>query len=190
MKHKIPNILSILRIVLSPVFYLMFVSGKPTLIYWSFVVFTIGALTDYFDGWLARKMKATSKFGKFFDPLADKFLTSAAFIAFVGKGLFPVWMLVIVLLRDFGTTLLRLLNVGTSPLKTSKTAKLKTTLQMIYIFLILALYVVFHLVGIDTKSIISSMIHSDATYLGMLVITLLTFWSLVEYLIAMFKPQN
>ncbi len=189
MRRKIPNILSLSRVVISPIFYVLFLSGNLDLIGWSLVLFTVGAITDYFDGWLARKMKVTSAWGKFFDPLADKFLTSSAFLAFVALGIIPLWMVLIVIIRDFGTTFLRIFNFSHKELKTSRTAKLKTTLQMVFIFFVLFVYFI-------GKSEIGSahaanwILSSPYIYLSMLGLTALTVWSLIEYIWVMFQSGD
>jgi len=186
MIHKIPNMLSLSRVLVSPVFFLLYISGKQSLELWSVLLFTFGALTDYFDGWLARKIKATTAWGKFFDPLADKFLTSAAFLAFATLNIIPFWMVIIIIIRDFGTTGLRLINIGNRVLTTSKTAKLKTLLQMIFIFVILLLTALSPNLIPSTAEFCSNIVYSTASYFTMLIITLITVWSLIEYIWQMF----
>lgn len=186
MRRKIPNILSSLRVAISPVFYVLFLSGIPNLIAWSFVLYTIGAITDYFDGWFARKMKAMTAWGKFFDPLADKFLTSAAFLAFASMGFIPYWMVIIIIIRDFGTTFLRLFKFSSKELVTSKTAKAKTLFQMIFIFSVILLYLLAQFTGYSTQAFINGILYSSIVYISMLIITALTVWSLIEYIYFMF----
>lgn len=187
MKRKIPNILSLSRVLISPVFYIFFVSGKPNLIHWSLVLFTIGAITDYFDGWFARRMKAMTAWGKFFDPLADKFLTTSAFLAFVSLEIIPLWMVVIIILRDFGTTFLRIFQVAERELQTSRTAKFKTMLQMVFIFAIIIIYSIMQTADTSLRGSLEWFLYSPFVYITMLSITLLTVWSLVEYLLYMFR---
>ena len=79
----LPNQLTILRIILTPIFLYLFLSEDPLLIQISIGVFIVAALTDWYDGWLARKFNYITDWGKFWDPLADKILTSAAFLGFV-----------------------------------------------------------------------------------------------------------
>ena len=76
----LPNQLTILRIVLSPVFLFLFLSHDPLMKQISVCVFIIASLSDWYDGWLARKFNYISEWGKFMDPLADKILVSTAFI--------------------------------------------------------------------------------------------------------------
>lgn len=189
MKRKIPNILSMLRAIVAPLFFVLIISGKPNLILLSFIVFTFGAITDFFDGYLARKLKVTSEWGAFFDPLADKFLTTAAFIAFVFLKFIPLWMVVIIIIRDIGTTLFRVFKIGNRNLKTSSTAKMKTTLQMVFIFFVITLYTLTQYTGQSISSFLMSVLHSPIVYLAMLVITGMTVWSMVEYIFTMFRSE-
>ena len=145
------------------------------------VLYFIGAVTDFLDGFLARKLKVVSSLGTFLDPLADKFLNCAAFIAFVVLGLANVWCVLVIILRDIFTTYLRIVaeNAGT-PLVTSKTAKWKTFLQMIYICGVLALILFDSLTGFRFGVLVSWQPVMDWT---LLALTLLTVWSMTEYII-------
>ena len=87
----LPNQLTILRIVLTPVFLYLFISDDLLMKQISLVVFLVAALSDWYDGWLARKFNYITEWGKFMDPLADKILTSAAFIGFSLVGLLWSW---------------------------------------------------------------------------------------------------
>jgi len=103
------------------------------------LIFSLAALSDYFDGRIAKKRNIVSDFGKFMDPVADKILTIAAFAAFVQMHLIEAWMLVIIIAREMLITSLRLfaLNKG-RVLVATKSGKHKTAFQMSVIFLILA----------------------------------------------------
>lgn len=133
-----PNQLSVLRILLSPVFYFMFLSDNLFIKRLSLLVFLIAVLTDWYDGWHARKFRSFSRFGTFLDPLADKVLTSFSFILFYSLNIVYLWMVIIIICRDILITLLRSYDEfkGFS-FKTSLIAKTKTFIQMSYIFLIL-----------------------------------------------------
>src|SRR5690606_21497049 len=97
----LPNQLTILRIILTPVFFILFILDNSIYKQLSLLVFIIAALTDWYDGWLARKFNYITSWGKFWDPLADKILTSSAFVGFVLIGIIDLWMVIIILLRDF-----------------------------------------------------------------------------------------
>ena len=110
--------ITLIRVAFIPLFMLlMYLSGGETGLWmWlSLVVFVIASLTDYVDGFIARKYNQVSDFGKFLDPLADKLLVIAAMTMFCEWGLFPAWALMIVLTREFAVTGLRLVAVGKDP---------------------------------------------------------------------------
>ena len=131
-----PNKLTLLRVVLVPVFMaLALVEGTAFQIS-ALVVFILASLTDYFDGKLARKYNMVTTFGKFADPLADKMLTSAAFLVFTCMDLISPWVLMIVLFREFAVSGVRFLAAGTGTvIAASFWGKLKTVSQMIAIIL-------------------------------------------------------
>lgn len=103
----LPNQLTVLRIILTPVFVYLFLMDDPVLKQISLGVFILAAITDWYDGWLARKFNYITAWGKFLDPLADKILTSSAFFAFVFLGVLPLWMVIVIAARDFFVTFLR-----------------------------------------------------------------------------------
>lgn len=181
----LPNQLTILRIILTPVFLYLFLSSDPLLIQISLAVFFIAALTDWYDGWLARKYNYISDWGKFWDPLADKILTSTAFLGFVFVGLLPLWMVILIIVRDLVVTLLRVYAEGRGyNFVTSYYAKWKTLLQMVFLYYLLLLYV-----GLNTKEIFIGnenlfqfFANKDIIYVVMLVITVITVHSGVTYL--------
>lgn len=147
-------------------------------------VFFIAVLTDWYDGWYARKYKSVTKTGIFLDPLADKVLTTTAFIFFFIKGIMPLWMLVIIAIRDITITLLRSYDEFKGvTLKTSFSGKLKTFFQMTYIFIILILFFILTFSGLSQyHGLINNFLYSSLwNYFLMLFITLLTFYTGVEY---------
>ena len=137
----LPNQLTILRIILTPVFLVLFLSGDTLLIQISLGVYIVAAITDWYDGWLARKFNYITDWGKFLDPLADKILTSAAFIAFVYLDVLELWMVLIIVLRDFIVTGVRAYaDYQGVAFTTSRSAKWKTFIQMIFIYYLLVIY--------------------------------------------------
>ncbi len=125
------NILTLVRILLVPL-YLWLFAGKTWLtVILALIVFVIAAVTDLYDGRLARSRKEITKLGKFMDPLADKFLVVGALVQFWVMGLVNIWLVGIIILRDVWVTLMRLIALSQGKeLKTSKDAKLKTTIQL------------------------------------------------------------
>ncbi|MDP4200259.1 MAG: CDP-diacylglycerol--glycerol-3-phosphate 3-phosphatidyltransferase [Bacteroidota bacterium] len=136
----LPTQLTVLRIALAVVFFVLFALVEPPMIGWAATVFAVAAATDWWDGHLARVMKTTSTLGAFLDPLADKFLTGAALVAFALKDYVPLWMVVLVIARDVYMTVLRTAADGVSiHVKTSYLAKVKTFGQMTFIIAVLLL---------------------------------------------------
>jgi CDP-diacylglycerol--glycerol-3-phosphate 3-phosphatidyltransferase len=190
-----PNIITFFRLAVAPVFYFMLMSLNPIFVQLSCLLFLFGALSDMIDGWVARRYKEVTSFGRFFDPLADKFLTTAAFIAFAKMQIIPVWMIIVVIIRDFGVTFLRLAaERAGKKIITSITAKIKTSLQMIFISIILAFIFIGHSQPfIKYQSRISDMLHSDYVYGVMLLLTIITLLTFIEYLyknLVIFKAIN
>jgi CDP-diacylglycerol--glycerol-3-phosphate 3-phosphatidyltransferase len=181
----LPNQLTILRIILTPVFLVLFLSGNPLLKQISLGVFIIAALTDWYDGWLARKFNYITSWGRFWDPLADKILTSAAFLGFAFLNILPLWMVVIILIRDFTITTLRAYaDYRKSSFPTSNYAKWKTFLQMSFLYYLLIIYVGQNTVELykGNEKIFSILLHDQFIYFIMLFITAITFHSGVTYI--------
>ena len=127
--------ITLVRVAFIPLFMLlMYLSGGQTGLWmWlSLAVFIVASLTDYVDGYIARKYNQVSDFGKFLDPLADKLLVIAAMTMFCEWGLFPAWALMIVLTREFAVTGLRLVAVGKGKvIAAGWSGKVKTASTMI-----------------------------------------------------------
>ena len=138
MKHHFPNILTSLRILLTPLFvYFLFWGNGPGYA-WALLIFTTAGITDIYDGKLARHYRVESRTGKILDPLADKILVLSAFISFLTLDLIYLWMVVAIVLRDIIITAVRfLLEYKDMPMATSKQAKSKTALQITSITFIL-----------------------------------------------------
>lgn len=131
--------MTVVRIVLIPVFLLL--SSVEGLLWHRLaaLLFTVASLTDYLDGYLARKWHVVTNFGKFADPLADKMLVMSAFIMLVGLDLAPAWVVAVVICRELGVTGLRLLLVetGGEVLAAAMPGKIKTVTQMLAIIFLL-----------------------------------------------------
>lgn len=106
---NVPNQLTLSRFVLTAAFLVAFLARFPFSDTVALLLFGAASLTDYFDGKIARRDKLITNFGILMDPLADKVLICAAFIAFVERGLMPAWMVIIVVTRELAITGLRLL---------------------------------------------------------------------------------
>lgn len=133
-----PNQLTLLRILLSPVFVALFLSPHADFRLWSVVVFFIAMLTDWYDGWVARRWGFITKWGSYFDPIADKIFISAAFFSFIFRDLVPTWTVWVVVVRDVGVTFLRsYAELQGISFETSFSAKVKTFLQFLALYYIL-----------------------------------------------------
>ncbi len=178
-----PNQLSLLRIILAPVFLFLFLSENPFNKKLSLIVFFIAVLTDWYDGWHARKFGQVSKIGIFLDPLADKILTSAAFIGFYIFEIMPLWMVMVIVVRDITITVLRSIQeLQGKTMKTSFIAKTKTFIQMTYIFLIVILICLTTFESAaGFKNDIMNFLHSDINYLITLFVTLITLYTGITY---------
>ena len=135
--------ITMVRVILLPVFMvLMYLSGGEAGMWmWlSLAVFIIASLTDFVDGYIARRYNQTTDLGKFLDPLADKLITIAAMVMFCEWGVFPAWALMLVLTREFAVTGLRLIAVqkGTV-IAAGRSGKVKTASTMVGLCAMMAL---------------------------------------------------
>jgi CDP-diacylglycerol--glycerol-3-phosphate 3-phosphatidyltransferase len=138
----LPNQLTVLRIILTPFFVFFFLSDTLYFREIALLIFLVAALTDWYDGWLARKFNYITNWGKFWDPMADKILTAGAFFSFVYLGVLSFWLSLIILLRDFLVTTFRgLADKRGLSFPTSRYAKWKTFIQMAFLYYMLVMYV-------------------------------------------------
>lgn len=138
MRLTIPNQLTILRILLTPIFVFLLLKKTSFEQLSASLVFLIASLTDWYDGWYARKFGVISRWGQFMDPLADKIVVTSALITFAILDYVFWWMVWIIIIRDIIITFNRIyaLYIG-RPIITHSIAKWKTAAQMATIFLIL-----------------------------------------------------
>lgn len=135
----IPNAITASRILLTPIFIWLLLSDNGILVQISAAVFLLAAISDWLDGFYARRYRMTSPFGTFFDPLADKIFIGAAFFAFVALGVVELWMVVIIVGRDLLTTVMRVVaDRQGRPVVTSRLAKWKTALQLVFLWYVVA----------------------------------------------------
>jgi CDP-diacylglycerol--glycerol-3-phosphate 3-phosphatidyltransferase len=187
MKYLItpPNQLTVLRILLAPLFVALLFSADPVSRQLSIFVFLLALLSDWYDGWVARRWGYVTRWGTFLDPLADKIVTSAAFISFIYLNLVPAWTVWLIVFRDIVVTLLRSYSeYKGKPFDTSKFAKTKTFLQFTVLFYILLLYVGRDVVGLESyRGTIESLLNPAFIYFLMVCIAVITLWTGVSYLI-------
>ena len=138
---NVPNRLTISRFVLTVAFLIVIFTNGPHFETIALLLFSAASLTDYFDGKIARRDNLITNFGILMDPLADKILVCSAFIAFVGRGWLPAWMVVIVVARELAITGLRLLAASKNlVLAAEGFGKHKTISQIVAIILMLVLH--------------------------------------------------
>lgn len=186
---NLPNMVTLFRIVLVPVLFLMlFFSPGKLQSFFAGLVFSVASISDCVDGYLARRMNLVTDFGKFLDPLADKLLVGVALIMMIPLGRVPLWIVVIILGREVMVTLLRVifLKKGNKVIEASMTGKYKTGFQIAAIIPLLFHYeynlgleffdfsVDFHVVGM-------------AFLYAALVLTI---WTGVDYLYNFFKMSS
>ena len=133
-----PNILSLIRIILTPLFIILLFADFKMAKVFALLVFAIAAITDAYDGHLARKYNQITPEGKFLDPLADKILVLSAFISFAYINIIDFWMVGIIIFRDLFVTGLRFIMSSRGfEFVTSKLSKYKTAFQLTIIILTL-----------------------------------------------------
>ncbi|MGD0036800.1 MAG: CDP-diacylglycerol--glycerol-3-phosphate 3-phosphatidyltransferase [Bacteroidota bacterium] len=185
-----PNQLTFLRILLTPVFLVFLLSSNSILRQWSLAVFIIAAITDWYDGWLARRWGYVTRWGAFLDPLADKVLTSAALLAYSYLGLVSGWMVWIIVIRDAIITILRsYAEYKGKPVDTSKLAKTKTFAQYVLIYYLLIFYVAQNTPSIEENfdGLTKTLLNYSFIYSVMVIITGITLWTGIIYIIDNWK---
>ena len=132
------NKLTMLRVLMIPAFLLVLYLGIPFANYIALAIFVVASLTDWLDGYIARNCNQTTDFGKFMDPLADKCLVIAAMLWFVEIGQMPAWALLIVVVREFAVSGIRMqaANLG-RVIAAGWSGKVKTASTMVCICLML-----------------------------------------------------
>lgn len=143
---NLPNFLTIFRLLVVPIFVYLLIDPSPLMLTWGTVLFILAAITDYFDGMVARRLKAVSDTGKLLDPLADKILVMAALVMLVGlrsdvdgEPWVPAWMVVVILAREMWVTGLRGIAASKGQVIAAKAGgKWKNALQIIAVVCLLA----------------------------------------------------
>lgn len=137
---NLPNKLTVIRMFLAPIYLLLMLLEFPYHYIVALVVFSVAAITDAIDGRLARKNNQITVFGKLLDPLADKMLTTAALLAFMREGWCSIWIVMIVLTREFAVTSVRLVASAQGVvIPANYWGKAKTVSQMVFTIVIMLL---------------------------------------------------
>ena len=132
------NKLTMLRVLMIPAFLLVLYMNVPYANYWALLIFAVASITDTLDGYIARHYNQITDFGKFMDPLADKCLVTAAMLWFVEIGQMPAWALLVVIVREFGVSGLRMVAADKGRvIAAAWSGKVKTACTMVCIVLML-----------------------------------------------------
>ena len=149
---NIPNGITATRILLTPLFLWLLLSNDGVLVQISAGIFLIAAISDWYDGWYARRYNALSSFGTFFDPLADKIFVGAGLFAFAALDVLDLWMVFIIVGRDVVTTVLRVIaDRRGQPVVTSRLAKWKTGLQLLFLWYIVVVWTVMNIEWLSAR---------------------------------------
>ena len=171
MSLNLPNKITLFRVIMIPIFLVVYLN--PSIPYSNYIgatIFLIAALSDFVDGYIARKQNLITNFGKFMDPLADKLLVSAALICFVEYNLLPAWIVFIIIAREFIISGFRLVASDNGVvIAASWWGKIKTNLQMIMSVMLI----------INLNNPIITIIEQIVIYLALI----LTIISLVDYIV-------
>ena len=183
---NLPNLLTLARVAAVPLIVIIMLSDTREAGLWAAAIFGAAAVTDFIDGWLARKWGVVTVLGKFLDPLADKLIVMAALIMLIPFGRIPAWAVFLVLAREIIVTGLR--SIASSEgivIDASDLGKYKTIYQMVAIPGLLLHYDYYWFFGIR-----SELLHVNMHNFGMFffVIALaLTLWSGFDYLYKFFR---
>ncbi len=182
---NLPTQLTLLRILLTPIFVSLLFIENSYFKWASFFVFAIASLTDYYDGYTARKYGVSSVLGEFLDPLADKILVSYALISFNVLGYVPSWMVLVIVARDFFITGFRSYAIlKGKPIVTHRLAKVKTYAQIVVLYFIY----LYHVLSVSTtgawwRSFMQWVEKMNFIFTLLVCITLLTVFTGLLYLV-------
>jgi CDP-diacylglycerol--glycerol-3-phosphate 3-phosphatidyltransferase len=178
--RQLPNAITVARIPLAVAFFILLLLGGefglPDLgLRWAAgILFIVAISTDWVDGYLARRYDIVSDFGKLWDPIADKLLTGAGFIGLAILGEVPWWIVIVILIREWGITVHRLVVAKEHVVAAAWMGKIKTVVQAVALsWALLPLHVV---IGLDPWTLV--------TYVLMVIALLLTVVSGIDYVIA------
>ena len=186
-KVNIPNILTVVRIALVPVFViLMALNGVwEYMKYIALGIFVIASVTDWLDGIIARKKNIVTRFGKLMDPLADKILVAAGFIMLTGMDVIPAWVTVIVVARDFLLNTLRMFGTEAGEtIAAGVSGKIKTAFQMLTIVLgMIDTQGMFAFIQTGSVMLFGDLLLNVGFSLSLAFAVIFTLWSCIEYFV-------
>ena len=185
MKLNVPNLLTIARIIITPIFLaVILMDTLPHRFLIACIVFSIASITDAIDGHLARKNNQITNFGKFLDPIADKILTTSALLAFMSVGLCNIWIVMLILTREFAIASVRMIAATNGVVIPANIwGKIKTVSQMVFTILIMLLGETWEILSNTNKVLFEKLPDLSLISNGLLWITaILTIISGVIYL--------
>lgn len=184
--RQLPNAITVARIPLAIIFFVLLLLGgadgltQPALRWVAAALFILAISTDWVDGYLARKYDLVSDFGKLWDPIADKLLTGAGFIGLAILGEVWWWLVLIILVREWGITVHRFMIVKEHVVAAAWMGKIKTTVQAVALaWALLPLHV---WIGIPAWSIITAVL--------MVIALVLTILSGIDYIVAQVRGAS
>ncbi len=185
MKH-VPNALTIIRIIVTPVLLVLLLSGTFVGNLSALILFVLAAISDYLDGKLARVYKVGSRLGQFLDPIADKVLVLGTFavLSYLLPTQVPWWGVLLIALRDAGVTWLRSWAESRNrSLRTLPIAKAKTAVQLTFLITLLVLLTAERLPGVDVvREAANWILNSPIIFIGMMLVVLFTLYTGIVYL--------
>jgi CDP-diacylglycerol--glycerol-3-phosphate 3-phosphatidyltransferase len=182
---SLPNQLTVLRIVLTPLFAVALLFDSVYFKYIAFFIFFLATLTDWYDGYVARKYGSITSTGKYLDPLADKLLVTTAFGMFTYLGYMHLWMFMVIALRDVIITGLRAYALSKGKLfETSNFAKWKTACQMAAIYVLFIYMIIKETAAVRPEEpvLLAEIEKSNLIWSLMLFVTLYTLATGFSYL--------
>jgi CDP-diacylglycerol--glycerol-3-phosphate 3-phosphatidyltransferase len=183
---NLPNKLTILRIALVGVFMLFLFSQGVLFKCLALLTFLAASLTDFLDGYIAKKNNMITDFGKLMDPIADKILVLSAFMAFVQMQLVPAWMVVIIIFREAIVTGLRIMALTQGKVLAAEDGGKHKMVSQVLSIVVIMLFLIFREAGIKAFgfwNVSTERFYKDAIFALMLITTLLTMISGMSYLI-------
>ena len=137
---NLPNRITLGRMFIAPIFLAVYLADIEHKFLFSAIIFALGAITDALDGRIARKNNIVTNFGKLLDPIADKMLVTAGLLAFMKDGLCSIWIVMIILTRDFAVTSLRMIAAAQNlVIPANIGGKIKTVAQMVSFIAVMVL---------------------------------------------------
>jgi CDP-diacylglycerol---glycerol-3-phosphate 3-phosphatidyltransferase len=183
---NLPNFLTFFRIAIIPLLVVLLLSPAKTANFFATLLFALASITDWLDGYIARRMGIVTLFGKFLDPIADKLIVAAALIMIIPFGRAPAWMVLVILSREIIITGLRgIASTEGIVIPASNLGKFKTIFQIVAILALLLHYDYHWFFGIESPYLLVNMHNVGIFYLW--IATIVTIWSGADYLVKFVK---